>query len=397
MVGNPSSEQKRIQPSTSSARWLTSDAHAKIEGDPLGINGFDHIEFFVGNGKQSAYFYMQAFGFAPIAYRGPETGVRDTASYVLQQGNVRFVITSPLSPRHASAHGIMMHSDYVHAVALEVENCQLFYQEALRRGARPVLPPRQLEDDQGSAVVAAIGTYGDVQHTIVERGAYRGPFLPGYRPYEEVFGPAPTIAPVGIEVIDHVVGNVELGKMNEWVSFYEKVLGFREMLHFTDAQISTEYSALMSKVMRNGTGSIKFPINEPAEGKRKSQIEEYLEFNLGPGVQHIALHTSNIIKTVRALRDRGVQFLSVPSAYYEEVPKRVGDIDEDLAQIRELGILVDRDPDGYLLQLFSKPVQDRPTLFFELIQRAGAQGFGEGNFKALFEALEREQAARGNL
>ncbi|MBN8549431.1 MAG: 4-hydroxyphenylpyruvate dioxygenase [Deltaproteobacteria bacterium] len=370
---------------------------AAAGADPLAIDGIDYIELYVANARQAAFFYCQAFGFTPIAYRGPETGFREAASYVVRQKKATFILTSALRAGHPIAQQVMLHGDSVLDVAFTVDSCEQFYLEAVRRGARGVAVPTLYEDEHGPLKHASIAIYGHNVHSIVERKNYKGVFWPGFVPYEDIFPKHTFPGDVGIVAIDHVVGNVELGAMNTWVKFYQDVLGFKEMLHFSDKDISTEYSALMSKVMRNGTGKVKFPINEPAVGKRKSQIDEYLDFHNGPGVQHVALITGDILKTVSALRNRGVQFLKVPKTYYDEVPKRVGTIKQDLAIIADLGILVDRDDDGYLLQLFTKPVHDRPTLFFEVIQREGSQGFGAGNFKALFEAIEREQAERGNL
>lgn len=369
-------------------------------GDPLAIDAFDHIELWSANARQSAYFYQHAFGFSPVAYAGPETGDRDRASYVLSQGDITLVITTPLKSTSEPGAQIALHGDFVKHVALRVPNAAGFYETTVRRGAVGSEAPVDIAGPDGIVRRAAIRTYGNVTHPLIERTSFKGVFMPGFVGTETVL---PSLAqaswgsPIGLSSIDHVVGNVELGKMEHWVRFYERTLGFSQLQHFSDSDISTEYSALMSKVMRDGTGKIKFPINEPATGKRKSQIEEYLEFNNGPGVQHIALQSRDIIGTVTELRRRGVSFLRVPQTYYQEVPKRVGKIKEDLTRIAELGILVDRDDDGYLLQIFTKPVQDRPTLFFEIIQREGSQGFGVGNFKALFEAIEREQGQRGNL
>ncbi len=361
--------------------------------DTFPINGTDYLEFFVGNAKQASLYYRAAFGFQLVGYRGPETGVRDRASYLLVQDKLRFVLTSALGPEgDVSAH-VLKHGDGVRDMAFWVDDARDAFAKAVERGATPVHEPKVLKDDDGEVVIAAIRTYGDTIHSIVERRNYRGLFLPGFRPVTPAYQPPPT----GLKYVDHCVGNVELGKMNEWVGFYERVLGFFNLLSFDDKDISTEYSALMSKVMSNGNGRIKFPINEPAAGKKKSQIEEYLDFYRGPGVQHIAIATDDIIGTVRQLRARGVEFLSIPASYYETILDRVGEIDEELAPLRELGILVDRDDEGYLLQLFTKPQQDRPTLFYEIIQRKGAKSFGKGNFKALFESIEREQALRGNL
>jgi 4-hydroxyphenylpyruvate dioxygenase len=361
--------------------------------DPFPINGTDYVEFWVGNAKQACHYYRTAFGFDWVGYSGPETGVRDRASYLLVQNKVRFVLTSPLGPESPIAQHHLRHGDGVRDLALWVDDARRAFGYAVEHGAVPVREPEVLTDQDGQVVIAAIRTYGDTIHSLVERRDYRGTFLPGFRPVTPGYRPEP----VGLQYVDHCVGNVELGRMNDWVAFYERVMGFRNLVSFDDQDISTEYSALMSKVMANGNERIKFPINEPAPGKRKSQIEEYLEFYRGPGVQHVAITTNQIIDTVGALRDRGVEFLQVPRAYYDDLLSRVGQIDESLEPLRELGILVDRDDEGYLLQIFSKPVQDRPTLFYEIIQRKGARSFGKGNFKALFEAIEREQAARGNL
>ena len=362
--------------------------------DFLPINGTDYVELYVGNARQSSYFYRSAFGFTLVAYAGPETGVRDRASYVLAQEKVRLVLTSALADAGPIAAHVGKHGDGVREIALWVDDAAAAYRETTSRGARGVLPPETLRDDTGEVVRSAIAAYGDTLHTFVERKNYRGVFLPGYR---AVPGPDPVARPAGLLHIDHMVGNVGWGEMNAWVQFYERVMGFRLYQHFDDSDISTEYSALMSKVMANGNGRIKFPINEPARGKKKSQVEEYLEFYNGPGVQHIACATNDIIDTVSRLRAQGVDFLRVPSAYYREMTARVGRIDESIDDLERLGLLVDRDDEGYMLQIFSKPVQDRPTLFFEVIQRKGSRSFGKGNFKALFEAIEREQALRGNL
>jgi 4-hydroxyphenylpyruvate dioxygenase len=371
----------------------TRPATAPPATDVFPINGTDYIEFYVGNAKQASHYYRAAFGFQLVAYRGPETGTRDRASYVLHQGKIRFVLTTALIPNGDIAEHIARHGDGVKDLALWVDDAREAFARAVERGATPVHEPRVLRDEQGEVVVAGIRTYGDTIHSLVERGNYTGAFMPGFKPVSPRFAPPP----VGLTYVDHCVGNVELGKMNEWVGFYERVMGFKNLISFDDKDISTEYSALMSKVVSNGNERVKFPINEPAKGRKKSQIDEYLEFYRGPGVQHMALATDDIITTVAALRDRGVDFLTVPTAYYEELQTRVGRIDEPLDELQELGILVDRDPDGYLLQIFSKPVQDRPTVFYEIIQRKGARSFGKGNFKALFEAIEREQALRGNL
>jgi len=361
--------------------------------DTFPINGTDYIEFYVGNAKQSAKFYQAVFGFELIAYQGPETGLRGRASYLLQQDKLRFVVPSSMTPEGDIAAHVHKHGDGVRDLAFWVDDARVAHAKAVERGARSVQGPEVRSDEHGEVVVAAIATYGDTIHSIVERRNYRGLFLPGYQPVSSEYRARST----GLKYVDHCVGNVELGRMNDWVAYYSKVLGFFNLLSFDDKQISTEYSALMSKVMSNGNGRIKFPINEPAAGKKKSQIDEYLEFYRGPGVQHIAIATDDIVKTVRDLKSRGLEFLKVPAVYYETVLARVGKIDEDLAPLAELGILVDRDDEGYLLQIFTKPVQDRPTLFYEIIQRKGAKSFGAGNFKALFEAIEREQAARGNL
>ncbi|HYY04670.1 MAG TPA: 4-hydroxyphenylpyruvate dioxygenase [Gaiellaceae bacterium] len=362
--------------------------------DFMPLDGWDHVELWVGNAKQAAYFYEHAFGFTRTAYAGPETGVRDRASYVLEQGEIRLVLTSGLREDSEIAKVACRHGDGVKDIALRVPDAREAYRQAVQRGARGITEPRWVEDELGRVELASIAAYGDVVHTFVNRNEYAGAYLPGYVA-QSSNGAGPS--EVGLLAIDHCVGNVELGRMDHWVEFYERVFGMTEMLHFSDEEISTEYSALMSKVMTDGEGKIKFPINEPAEGKRKSQIEEYLEFNHGPGVQHVAMTSTNIVATVEALQRRGVAFLATPHTYYEEVPERVGAIEEDYADLQRLGILADRDDDGYLLQIFTKTAQDRPTLFFEVIERHGARGFGDGNFKALFEAIEREQALRGNL
>lgn len=361
--------------------------------DFLPLRGTDHVEFFVGNARQSAYFYRAAFGMSLVAYSGPETGNRDRASYVLQQGKVRFVLTTPLRSGNAIAEHIARHGDGVHSIALWVDDARASWKETTSRGGRSVIEPTETTDEYGKAVVSAIAAYGDTLHTFVERKDYLGPFLPGYRAVTEDL----VARPVGLLHIDHCVGNVGWNAMNEWVQFYETVMGFGLYQHFDDNDISTEYSALMSKVMANGNGYVKFPINEPAEGKRKSQIEEYLDFYAGPGVQHIALATKDILDTVTRMQAQGVEFLTVPHSYYTELQQRIGKIDEPIEELEKLGILVDRDDEGYMLQIFTKPVEDRPTLFFEIIQRKGSRSFGKGNFKALFEAIEREQASRGNL
>jgi len=362
--------------------------------DFMPLLGWDHVELWVGNAKQAAYFYEHAMGFTRTAYAGPETGIRDRASYVLEQGDVRFVVTSALREEHEITRHQARHGDGVRDIALAVPDATQAYREAVSRGARSVVEPHREEDDFGTVELSAIATYGDTIHTFVDRSGYEGAFLPGYVSVSEN-GHAGT--GVGLLNIDHIVGNVELGRMNDWVEFYERVFGMTNILHFGDDQIQTEYSALMSKVMSDGGGKIKFPINEPAEGKRKSQIEEYVEFYGGAGAQHIALATADIVGTVEAMKERGFVFLETPDSYYEEAPSRVGEIAEDYAVLQRHKILVDRDDDGYLLQIFTKTAQDRPTVFFEVIERHGATTFGEGNFKALFEAIEREQALRGNL
>lgn len=363
--------------------------------DFLPLKKIDYVEFYVGNAKQSALFYQFALGFKLTAYSGLETGNRETTSYVIEQGNIRFVLTTPLSNDGFIAEHIKKHGDGVRDIAFEVDSAEKSFIETTKRGAEPVLEPTKFETPEGIIIKSAIKTYGDTIHTFVERKNYNGIFMPGYITADDraLIG----YEDIGLKAIDHIVGNVELGKMNYWVDFYSKVMGFSQLISFDDKDISTEYTALMSKVMQNGTGKIKFPINEPAPGKRRSQIDEYLEFYKGPGVQHIALLTNDIVQTVRKLKSRGIQFLRVPVSYYQELPARVGKIDEDIKDLEELGILVDRDEDGYLLQLFSKPVEDRPTLFFEVIQRKGARSFGKGNFRALFEAIEREQALRHTL
>ncbi len=361
--------------------------------DFLPIQAIDHVEFYVGNAKQAAQYYRTAFGFAITAYAGLETGVRDRASYMLEQGEIRLALTGALSPDSPIAEHVRKHGDGVKDIALRVENCEKAFEEAVRRGAVPVMEPTSFADHNGVLRKATIAVYGDTVHSFVERKAYNGVFAPGYKAMKG----AQAATPTGIAAIDHMVANVELGRMLEWVRFYENVMGFSQFQTFDDKDISTEYSALMSKVMAGGNGKVKFPINEPAEGKKKSQIQEYLDFYEGPGVQHIAVLTGDIIATVEALKANGVQFLETPDSYYDTLEERVGVIDEPMSALRRLKILVDRDEEGYLLQIFSKPVQDRPTLFFEIIQRKGSRSFGKGNFKALFEAIEREQALRGNL
>jgi len=362
--------------------------------DFLPLNGTDYVGFYVGNARQAAYYYRAAFGMQLVAYSGPETGHRQRASYVVQQNKIRFVLTTPLEPQHPISEHIRWHGDGVRDIALWVDDAEAAFRETTSRGARAVRNPEWLRDDWGEVRISAIATYGDTIHSFVERRNYRGVFLPGFRPIE---GPDPVARPAGLTYIDHMVGNVDWGDMNRWVEFYQNVMGFRLYQHFDDKDISTEYSALMSKVMANGNGRVKFPINEPAEGKKKSQIEEYLEYHKGPGVQHIAMATDDIVETVSKLRGQGVEFLRVPGTYYDDLERRVGKIDEPVDRLRELGILVDRDDEGYMLQIFTRPVEDRPTLFYEVIQRKGSRSFGKGNFKALFEAIEREQALRGNL
>src|ERR1700744_1279991 len=362
--------------------------------DFLPINGTDHIELYVGNAKQAAHFYKTAFGFQSLAYAGPETGVRDHVSYVLQQGKIRLVLTTPLKSDSVISEHISKHGDGVKILALWVDDAYKAFEETTKRGGKSYMEPVTLKDDNGEVRMSGIYTYGETVHLFVERKNYNGLFLPGYREWKSAYNPKDA----GLLYIDHCVGNVGWNRMNPTIQWYEDVMGFVNILSFDDKQINTEYSALMSKVMSNGNGYVKFPINEPAEGKKKSQIEEYLDFYEGEGVQHIAVATKDIVATVRELKSRGVEFLSAPpNAYYEDMTNRVGKIDEDLSPLQELGILVDCDEEGYLLQLFTKPVEDRPTLFFEIIQRKGAQSFGAGNFKALFESIEREQAKRGNL
>ena len=375
------------------ALHIDSSLSSKTE-DFLPINGTDFIEFYVGNAKQASFFYRTAFGFSLIAYAGPETGIRDRASYVLQQGKIRLVLTTPMHSDNEISKHIEKHGDGVKVLALWVDDAEKSWKETTSRGAISYSEPEIISDESGSVKKASIHTYGDTIHTFIERKNYNGPFLPGYTAINDEY----TTESIGLLYVDHCVGNVELGKMNTWVSFYEDVMGFKLLLTFDDNDISTEYSALMSKVVSNGNGFIKFPINEPAIGKKsKSQIDEYLEFYHGPGVQHIALATNDIVHTVSELQKRGIQFLKIPDTYYDDLLDRVGTIDESIKPLKELGILVDRDDEGYLLQIFTKPVEDRPTLFFEIIQRKGATSFGKGNFRALFESIEREQALRGNL
>jgi 4-hydroxyphenylpyruvate dioxygenase len=364
-----------------------------MSNDFLPLQGTDYVEFYVGNAKQAAYFYKSAFGFQTLAYSGPETGNKEKVSYVVRQNKLTFVFTTALRPEHPIAEHTSLHGDGVRVIALRVDDASSAWRETTSRGGKSCMEPMTLKDADGEVVLSGIHTYGDTIHLFVERKNYTGVFMPGFREWKSLYNPSST----GLLYVDHCVGNVGWNQMNPWVGFYENVMGFRNILSFDDNDISTEYSALMSKVMSNGNGFVKFPINEPAEGKKKSQVEEYLEFYKGEGVQHVALATADIVSTVTELRNRGVEFLQVPSSYYSDLLDRVGQIDEDLRPLQELGILVDRDDEGYLLQIFSKPVEDRPTVFFEIIQRKGAKSFGKGNFKALFEAIEREQSARGNL
>ena len=379
---------KNLQNTEYSLKKLFDDA-----GDFLPLLGTDYVELYVGNAKQSAHFYKTAFGFQSEAYAGLETGVKDRVSYVLKQDKIRLVLTTPLTEGGPINEHINKHGDGVKVVALWVEDATKAWEETTKRGAKSFMEPTAEEDDFGKVVRSGIHTYGETVHIFVERKAYDGAFLPGYKKWESHYNPAPT----GLKFIDHMVGNVDWDEMNTWCEFYAKVMGFAQIISFDDKDISTDYTALMSKVMSNGNGRIKFPINEPAEGKKKSQIEEYIDFYNGPGVQHIAVATDDIVATVSAMRDRGVEFLYVPDNYYDDLLERVGDIDEDVEILKQHGILIDRDDEGYLLQLFTKPVVDRPTMFFEIIQRKGAQSFGKGNFKALFEAIEREQGNRGTL
>lgn len=369
----------------------------KLQNNPgnefLPLNGTDYIEFYVGNAKQAAHYYKTAFGYQSLAYAGPETGLKDRVSYVLQQGKVRLMLTTALSSNHEIAEHVKAHGDGVKILALAVDDAYKSYEETIKRGAKSYVAPYTLQDENGEVKISGIYTYGETVHLFVERKNYNGIFMPGFRKWESAYNPSD----VGLLYVDHCVGNVGWNRMNDTVKWYEEVMGFTNILSFDDTQITTEYSALMSKVMSNGNGYVKFPINEPAEGKKKSQIEEYINFYEGEGVQHIAIATSDIITTVRALKARGVEFLDTPNAYYEDLLDRVGKIDESIEPLRELKILVDRDEEGYLLQIFTKPVEDRPTLFYEIIQRKGAKSFGAGNFKALFESIEREQASRGNL
>jgi 4-hydroxyphenylpyruvate dioxygenase len=369
----------------------------KLQNNPgnefLPLNGTDYIEFYVGNAKQAAHYYKTAFGYQSLAYAGPETGLKDRVSYVLQQGKVRLMLTTALSSKHEIAEHVKAHGDGVKILALAVDDAYKSYEETIKRGAKSYVAPYTLQDENGEVKISGIYTYGETVHLFVERKNYKGIFMPGFRKWESAYNPSD----VGFLYVDHCVGNVGWNRMNDTVKWYEEVMGFTNILSFDDTQITTEYSALMSKVMSNGNGYVKFPINEPAEGKKKSQIEEYINFYEGEGVQHVAIATNDIITTVRALKARGVEFLDTPNAYYDDLLDRVGTIDESIEPLRELKILVDRDEEGYLLQIFTKPVEDRPTLFYEIIQRKGAKSFGAGNFKALFESIEREQASRGNL
>ena len=379
---------KNLQNTEYSLKKLFDDAE-----DFLPLLGTDYVELYVGNAKQSAHFYKTAFGFQSEAYAGLETGVKDRVSYVLKQDKIRLVLTTPLTEGGPINEHINKHGDGVKVVALWVEDATKAWEETTKRGAKSFMEPTAEEDDFGKVIRSGIHTYGETVHIFVERKAYDGAFLPGFKKWESHYNPSPT----GLKFIDHMVGNVDWDEMNTWCEFYAKVMGFAQIISFDDKDISTDYTALMSKVMSNGNGRIKFPINEPAEGKKKSQIEEYIDFYNGPGVQHIAVATDDIVTTVSAMRDRGVEFLYVPDNYYDDLLERVGDIDEDVEILKQHGILIDRDDEGYLLQLFTKPVVDRPTMFFEIIQRKGAQSFGKGNFKALFEAIEREQGNRGTL
>ncbi len=374
-----------------SLETVTETKQASIDFLPL--LGTDYVEFYVGNAKQAAYFYKTAFGFQSLAYAGPETGVKDKASYVIRQNKLTFVLTTPLKKDNEIADHIYRHGDGVKVLALKVDDATSAWEETTKRGAKSYLQPTILKDDDGEVILSGIHTYGETVHVFSERKNYAGPFMPGYREWKSTYNTPET----GLLYVDHCVGNVGWNQMDLWVKFYEEVMGFKNILTFDDNDISTEYSALMSKVMSNGNGFVKFPINEPAEGKKKSQVEEYLEFYNGEGVQHVAIATNNIIETVTELQKRGIEFLKIPASYYATVLDRVGHIDEDLKPLSELGILIDRDEEGYLLQIFTKPVEDRPTLFFEIIQRKGAKSFGKGNFKALFEAIEKEQEQRGNL
>lgn len=369
------------------------DKSTALQKDFLPLLGTDYIEFYVGNAKQAAYFYKTAFGFQSLAYAGPETGIKDKASYVITQNKLTFVLTTPIQKDNEIADHVYQHGDGVKFLSLRVDDATSAWKETTERGAKSYLEPTHLKDENGEVVMSGIHTYGETVHLFIERKNYKGAFMPGYIKWDSIYNPPST----GLLNVDHCVGNVGWNQMNRWVNFYEEVMGFKNILSFDDNDISTEYSALMSKVMSNGNGFVKFPINEPAEGKKKSQVEEYLEYYNGEGVQHVAIATSNIIETVKELQKRGIEFLKVPGSYYETLTERVGKIEEDTRPLSELGILVDRDEEGYLLQIFTKPQQDKPTLFFEIIQRKGAKSFGKGNFKALFEAIEREQELRGNL
>lgn len=379
--------------STTTATPEETKPREELEADHLGLVDIDYIEHYVSNAQQASHYYQTVFGFEQIGYLGLETKVRDRASFLLEQGNIRFIFTSPLTPDSPVADHVRKHGDGVKDIAMMVEDVDKAYSECIARGAESVMEPTNLEDENGVIRKAAIKTYGDTIHSFIDRSNYNGLFMPGFTEKKSNLKPEP----VGVEYVDHCVGNVELGKMETWVDYYRDVLGFKQYIHFDDNDIATEYSALMSKVMSGGRGRIKFPINEPADGKRKSQIQEYLDFYGGPGVQHVALLTDDIVQTVTKLQENGLDFLTVPTTYYEELEDRVGEIDEDVADLERLGILVDRDEEGYLLQIFTKPINTRPTVFYEIIQRKGARGFGVGNFKALFEAIEREQEARGNL
>jgi 4-hydroxyphenylpyruvate dioxygenase len=372
---------------------LTKPATTTDTTDTFPLNGTDHLEFYVGNAKQSAMYYQAALGFEMVAYCGPETKVFDRVSYVMQQNKVRIVLTSSLHPDTEISRHVALHGDGVKVLALWVDDAKYAYYTAVERGAVSAFAPQTLQDEHGEVVISAIHTYGDTIHTFVERSNYTGAFMPGFIARTNAY-PSKS---VGIQYVDHCVGNVELGAMNKWVKFYEDVMGFKLLITFDDKDISTEYTALMSKVVSNGNGYVKFPINEPAKGKKRSQIDEYLDFYKGAGVQHIAVATNDIMATIGQLRDNGVDFLYVPDNYYEDVLDRVGEIEESIEDLKRMNILVDRDEDGYLLQIFTKPIQDRPTVFFEIIQRRGAKSFGKGNFKALFEAIEREQELRGTL
>jgi len=376
---------------------MSANTLTQIENDTaqdfLPLNGTDFVEFYVGNAKQAAFFYIKAFGFEPLAYKGLETGSKDSCSYVIRQGKITFVLTGTYNSENDIAAHHKKHGDGAKAIALWVDDAEHSYNETIKRGAKSYWKPEKLKDEDGEIGISGIYTYGETVHLFIERSNYNGVFMPGYRKWE----PNIKAESCGLKYVDHIVGNVELGHMNTWVDFYRDVLGFKLLVTFDDDDISTEYTALMSKVVSNGNEFVKFPINEPAEGKKKSQIEEYIDFYNGAGVQHIAIATDNIIETVTQLTNNGIEFLHVPNTYYETVLDRVGEIDEDLAPLKDLGILIDRDEEGYLLQIFTKPLMDRPTVFFEIIQRKGARSFGKGNFKALFEAIEREQELRGTL